>query len=150
MTYDYENCDFDEMLLYEYLDGLLDKEKSSLVTNHLSLCKSCRKKLSEMKLLFYELENLNEVEIPAEINKIRNIIVKKAFIENKTFLGKTYDNITHTTAKLGSSVITTITPTKTQVTKFAKNIYKKSTNKNTKVKNRKSKKYLLKNLGDLL
>lgn len=109
-------CKFDEMLLYEYLDDLLDAEEKVLVSNHLSSCGECRKKIAEIKLLFYEIEHLEDIELPKEAASIRQSIVEEAF-EN--------DPVSQL-SKLASSVKKTaiaISPTKEQVGGAVKSVY---------------------------
>ena len=40
------DCKFDEMLLYEYLDDLLENEEKLMVSNHLSSCPECRRNIN--------------------------------------------------------------------------------------------------------
>lgn len=71
------------MLLYEFLDDLLDDDEKLTVESHLSACPACRKKLAEIKLLYYELDNLDDIELPEEVNAIRSDVVQSAFNDQK-------------------------------------------------------------------
>lgn len=110
------NCNFDEILLYEYLDDLLSPEEKLLVSNHLSNCSECRKKVAEIKLLYYEIEHVEEVELPNEVAAIRASIVSKAFEdEKKSFV----DTVTEGVITTVSAVV----PTKAQTKNAAKGLY---------------------------
>lgn len=110
-------CNFDEMLLYEYLDDLLEDHEKMLVNNHLSSCASCRKKMAEIKLLFYEIENIDPVDVPKEIESIREEVVSNAFKQDsQSTLSKISDSVKKTAVS--------VTPSKKQVARTVKGIYK--------------------------
>lgn len=78
-------CKMDRVLLEEYADGLLTKFEKVLVEEHVKGCTSCRKKLTEMKLLFWEIRELasEPVQIPQALSalgdKLVNEFVNKPF-----------------------------------------------------------------------
>ncbi|MCX7774465.1 MAG: zf-HC2 domain-containing protein [Clostridia bacterium] len=57
-------CQMDRVLLEEYADGLLPKLERLLVEEHIKACSSCKKQLTELKLLFWEIEHAAERHIP--------------------------------------------------------------------------------------
>jgi len=118
------SCQFDEMLLYEYLDNLLENEKKLQVERHLSACPSCRKKLSEIKLLYYELDNVEEIDIQIEVNQIREAVLEEAFIDRKVPIGEKLQE----TKKIleEAPVISKVIPNKQNLSRAAKGIYKGS------------------------
>lgn len=65
-------CKFDEFLLHEYLDGTIDPLERIILEEHLKHCGSCRRELTELKLLLWEFESLQAVELPSEISLLRN------------------------------------------------------------------------------
>lgn len=68
-----------EMDLYEYIDQVLDADDRVRVSNHLSSCSLCRQKIAEIKLMYYELDHLEVIEVPKALEDIRNKIVSSAF-----------------------------------------------------------------------
>lgn len=115
------SCNFDDMLLYEYLDDILDTDTKLQVERHLSACPACRKKISEMKLLYYELDNLEELSVPEEVDLIRQEIVADAF-ENPSLT--TMEKLQKTKEMLEDTpVIGSIIPTKENLGKAAKGLY---------------------------
>ncbi|EPR13941.1 anti-sigma factor family protein [Ruminiclostridium papyrosolvens] len=78
------DCDkVDASLLQEYLESTIDPLEKIFVENHLKICKECRRELSELKLLLYDLDDRSNyiIEIPAELETMRDDIID-------TFLGK--------------------------------------------------------------
>lgn len=57
-------------LLQDYLEGIIDPVEKIFVESHLSICKQCRRELSELKLVFWELCNKDnyEVQYPRELD----------------------------------------------------------------------------------
>ena len=78
------SCDkVDASLLQEYLESTIDPLEKIFVENHLKICKECRRELSELKLLFYDLDDKSNyvIEMPAELETMRDDIID-------SFLGK--------------------------------------------------------------
>lgn len=77
-------CRMDRVLLEEYVDGMLTKLEKLLVEEHIKTCTSCRKQLTEMKLLFWEIENIahEEIEIPKELVQVGEKLINE-FVESK-------------------------------------------------------------------
>lgn len=77
-------CDkIDASMLQEYLENTIDPLEKIFVENHLTICKECRRELSELKLLLYDLDDKSNyvIEIPAELETMRDDIID-------SFLGK--------------------------------------------------------------
>ncbi len=147
------SCKFDEMLLSEYLDDILSIDEKIEVNNHLSLCPECRKKLAEMKLLFFELDNLDDVEVPDELAEIRESILSDAFSNEKEkfsleTLSRDYKKVKQ--GLVNVPVLKNVLPTKENLTSLAKGTFKTSkqiyrySKKDNQVKKQKRR------LGDLL
>ena len=62
-------CSLDRVLLEEYVDGMLNEIERLLVEEHIKSCDSCRKQLTEMKLLFWEIESISDrpIAFPDEL-----------------------------------------------------------------------------------
>ncbi len=78
------SCDkVDASLLQEYLESTIDPLEKIFVENHLKICNECRRELSELKLLLYDLDDKSNyvIEIPAELETMRDDIID-------SFLGK--------------------------------------------------------------
>ena len=71
------DCKFEPELLQKYVEGTIEPLEKVFVEEHIKVCRSCKKELTEIKLLFWELENIDEgeIEIPAEINNIREAVI---------------------------------------------------------------------------
>jgi hypothetical protein len=67
----------DSSLLQDLLDQTIDPLEKIFVENHLLTCKDCRRELSELKLMLWELEDKSnyEIEYPAELNTLGNRII---------------------------------------------------------------------------
>jgi len=144
------SCNFDDMLLYEYIDKTLDSEEKLLVDRHLSACPDCRKKVAEIKLLYYELDNLEEVELPEEVHLIREEVVSSAFSDQKI---SATEKLKQTKKKLEKTpVVGALVPTKEKMTSAAKGLYKgsKKVYQSIPKKEKESKKKVRKSFGGLL
>ncbi len=51
-------------LLEDYAEGLLDTAETTLLEAHLAVCPDCRRELSHIKLLFWELESMRREPVP--------------------------------------------------------------------------------------
>ncbi len=83
------DCRFDRGLLQDYLDGAIEPIEKLFVEEHLKVCKKCKKELSELKLLFWDLEDLKkeETEIPPELPEMRKKVLDKLFENNEKSMG---------------------------------------------------------------
>lgn len=57
--------------LQAYLDGELEPVETEAVRRHLGGCPACRQELSRLRLLWLELEQDEEIEVPPELPFIR-------------------------------------------------------------------------------
>ena len=75
-------------LLSDYIDGLLDAERATLVENHLAKCGKCRKELESLRTLIHELRSLESVMAPDDfLASIHSRLEKETFWERiKAFL----------------------------------------------------------------
>ena len=97
-------CQMDRVLLEDYVDGLLSKLERLLVEEHIRSCACCRKQLTEMKLLFWEIDSIarQEIHLPKELHSIREALVKR--MGKPGFLEKTRE-IIKKPAQVASSVL---------------------------------------------
>jgi anti-sigma factor RsiW len=141
-------CKFDEMLLHEYLDQTLDDDDKLTVERHLSACPECRKKLSEIKLLYFELDNLDDISVPSEVDSIRASIVSNAFENAKVPLTQ---RVKDTKKALEETpVIGALVPTKAKMKSAAKGLYKGTKKAVEKLPKKEEKKKTRRSLGGLL
>lgn len=78
------SCDkMDDLLLQDFLEETIDPLEKIFVENHLNKCKECRREVSELKLMFWELGNKGnfEIEYPKELDTMGTHLIE-------TFLGK--------------------------------------------------------------
>ncbi|AEV68363.1 anti-sigma factor family protein [Acetivibrio clariflavus] len=79
-------CKFDGDLIQKYIDKTIDPLEKIFVEEHLKVCKKCRKDLTQFKLLYYELEGLEEIqEVPDELEDIRNMVLDNIFTESNKY-----------------------------------------------------------------
>lgn len=80
-------CKFDKDLLQEYLEGTIDPLEKIFLEEHLRTCRECRAELTRLKLLFYELENIDDrdIEIPLEMESIRNNALDSMFEKKEKY-----------------------------------------------------------------
>ncbi len=83
------NCKFDLDFIQKYAEGDIDPLEKIFVEEHIKVCRSCRKELTEMKLLFWELEdiNKNELQVPVEIDNIREKVIDLIFEDEPSKYG---------------------------------------------------------------
>jgi len=67
------DCKFDAALLHDYLEGTIDDLDRIFVEEHIKVCKKCKRELTMLKLLFWELNEINddEIALPIELELIR-------------------------------------------------------------------------------
>ncbi len=64
--------------LQAFLDGELEPVEAEAVRRHLGSCPACRQELSRLRLLWLELEQDEETEVPAELPFIRQQAIARA------------------------------------------------------------------------
>lgn len=78
-------CQFDEFLLHEYLDGTIGPLEKIFLEEHLQQCRACRKELTSLKLVMWELEGLaDEVEVPADLEVLRDGVLDVLMADEQT------------------------------------------------------------------
>lgn len=70
------SCLFDKNLLQEYLENTIEPLESIILEEHLKTCSDCRRDLAELKLLFWELEEMPFVEMPSEALMVKDEVLK--------------------------------------------------------------------------
>jgi len=72
------SCRFDLDLLQDYVDGVTDPVEAIFIEEHLKACGDCRRETSELKLLFWDLDNKAnyESELPREMDAIKNTLLE--------------------------------------------------------------------------
>ncbi len=70
----------EQELLQDYLEGTIDPLEKIFVEKHLNICGKCRRELSELKLVFWELDNKNsyEAEYPKELDMMGSGLINRA------------------------------------------------------------------------
>lgn len=64
--------------LQAFLDGELNTLETEAVRQHLGCCTACRQEMSRLRLLWLELEQYEEMEVPPELPYIRQQAVSRA------------------------------------------------------------------------
>ncbi|MFZ5633089.1 MAG: anti-sigma factor family protein [Bacillota bacterium] len=64
--------------LQAFLDGELEPVEIKIIRHHLGRCPACRRELSRLRLLWLELEQDEEIEVPAELPFIRQQAIARA------------------------------------------------------------------------
>lgn len=73
-------CKFDTDLIQMYIDGTIEPLEKIFVEEHLKVCKKCRKDMTQFKLLYFELESLEEIkEVPDELENVRDMVLDNIF-----------------------------------------------------------------------
>ncbi len=112
-------CKIDKYLLYEYMDKTIDPLEKIFLEQHLKTCTHCRKDITQMKLLLWEMDELSEAEseAPTEIYMARDAALLKIFEESdnkitvKDVVGLPLDGF-----KLGGEILNYIPAVKTSNT----------------------------------
>lgn len=68
----------DNELLQAWLDGELEDEKADKLSKHLAGCRNCRQELARLKLLWLELSQEEQIEIPPELPYLRQQVIAKS------------------------------------------------------------------------
>lgn len=70
-------------LLQNLMEGTIDPLEKIFVENHIQTCRECRREMSELKLLLWELDSKEsyQIDIPVELNILGSNIIDD-------FLGK--------------------------------------------------------------
>ncbi len=102
------SCDkIDALLLQDYLEETIDPLEKIFVESHLSICRECRRELTELKLMFWDLNNKSnyELEYPEELDNLKtNLIDNFLGEENKVGVKKVI-NMQVDTIKMSSKFL---------------------------------------------
>ncbi|WP_425806804.1 zf-HC2 domain-containing protein [Desulfitobacterium sp. Sab5] len=73
------DCKLDKDLLQDLLEGVIEPIEKLFVEEHLKSCQECRKELTELKLLFWDLNDKSnyEIELPVELDQIKDSLLKQ-------------------------------------------------------------------------
>jgi anti-sigma factor RsiW len=71
-------CKMETWLLEDYAEGLLGVAETTLLEAHLAVCEDCRRELSHIKLLFWELESMRRepIPVPEALDGLENAILE--------------------------------------------------------------------------
>lgn len=88
-------CDkIETALLQDYLEGTIDPVGKIFLEDHINSCRDCRRELSELKLMFWELNDKNnyETEFPGELDDMgKDIVAAVLGDESKSIAKKVID-----------------------------------------------------------
>jgi hypothetical protein len=89
------SCDkMDASLLQDLLDNTIDPLEKIFVESHLTICKECRRELSELKLMLWELNNKSnyDTEIPKELDTLGDKLINDFLgMEQKSIIRQAID-----------------------------------------------------------
>ena len=68
----------DRQMLQSLLDRELEPELAKKANRHLAECRECRQELSRLKLIWLELEQVEEIVVPPEISFLRQQAISVA------------------------------------------------------------------------
>lgn len=73
------NCKLDKFLLQDLLEGVIDPIEQLFVEEHLKSCKECRIELTELKLLFWDLNDKFNygITLPAELDVLKDTLLER-------------------------------------------------------------------------
>lgn len=73
------NCQFDKTLLQDLLEGIIDPIEKLFVDEHIKYCQECRRELTELKLLFWDLNDVSnyEIELPPELDLLKDSLIER-------------------------------------------------------------------------
>lgn len=88
------NCDIDIDILQDYLEGTIDPLEKIFLETHISTCKRCRRELSELKLLFWDLSDKSnyEAELPVELDMLRDELIESVTGKTTSTASRIIDN----------------------------------------------------------
>ncbi len=88
-------CKFDADLLQEYIDATINPLEKLVLEEHLKDCRTCRKNLTELKLLFWELEDADQIDVPLEASHIHQRVasILDKDLETSRFVAKDFLNL---------------------------------------------------------
>lgn len=102
------SCDkMDALLLQDYLEETIDPLEKIFVESHLSICKECRRELTELKLMFWDLNNKSnyELECPEELANLKTELIDNFLAEEAKISVKKVVNMQVDTIKISSKFL---------------------------------------------
>lgn len=60
------NCSMKEELLQEYIEGNLNPAEEAIVEEHIKNCEGCKREVTSLKLLMWELDGLKDLDVPSD------------------------------------------------------------------------------------
>lgn len=73
------SCSVEDYMLQEYLDGTLDPLTKIIIEEHLKTCQSCKREITELKLLMWELNSLPDPVAPSQVAYVRTKVLNQIF-----------------------------------------------------------------------
>jgi len=75
-------------LLEDYTEGLLGVAETAILEAHLAVCEDCRRELTHIKLLFWEMESVRRepVPVPDALKGIESAILNEWLTDKETWL----------------------------------------------------------------
>jgi len=132
------SCTYYEELLHEYLENTIDPLEKIVLQEHLKICPNCRRELTELKLLYWELNNLPDIDLPKEMSVLKNSILCEIENQENTKINhanlntyKNYINL-HTNTVGVASIFLRFIPGKKMASSILDNIYCSLLNKRKK------------------
>ncbi len=93
------NCKLDRVLLQDLLEDIIDPVEKLVVEEHLKICKECRKELTELKLLFWDLNNKSNLRDNPSCRSRPNKRCHLGKSRRQSFPKHNQDHFEHTTQK---------------------------------------------------
>jgi len=125
-------CNLDKDLLQKYIDKDIEPLEKILLDNHLANCSQCRKDLNQLKIMEWDLHNIDLPKVPKDLTTVRNAALDKYFETingNETSFGaKNIINIQYSSLKHIINFVNYL-PGKKIVTGSAKKAIAKNTKK---------------------
>jgi len=72
-------CNLDKDLLQKYIDKDIEPLEKILVDNHLATCSQCRKDLNQLKVMEWDLNNIDLPKVPKDLVIVRHAALDKYF-----------------------------------------------------------------------
>lgn len=73
------SCSVEDYVLQEYVDGTLEPLTKIIIEEHLKTCQSCKREVTELKLLMWELDALPEPVVPGQVAYVRAKVLEQVF-----------------------------------------------------------------------
>ena len=118
-------CSFDQNLLQDYLENTIEPLEKIILIEHLKVCKKCRQELTELKLLYWEFNSLPDIDLPEEVQSVKeavmNTIAEEQINGNNKYSFKNYIS-TQSGALESASIFLRFIPGTTKASKLLDNV----------------------------